>query len=652
MRLQRDKKCLVNEVVSAHRSRKEAIMSQKNARINESVTNEKEMSNIHNEYCNRYSSGGAVYSAISQAKSENYLHMATQRHTSVHGSYGRFLGQVKREATHGKKVLSENGALEYASTGSFLTDFNARATELRNAHEFVIMDAAMRAYAEDPVAFVKLLFQTGDIRGGKGERHIFNVGMDWLTMTHPLVAAEVLALIPDYTRWDYLVRQTISESKVVSESATAIVVEQFHNDLEAVRNAKDGECVRISLLAKWMPSLQTKKPADKKVVRHLLRSLHMQERQYRKALSELRAHLNVIEKAMSIKDYDAIDMEKLSAKQQLRYAAFFKRVLSEKRHEYIQAVLRGEMKMNASVLNPLEILHEYIKANHKIIQYNEDYEALWSLLPDRMSGNGKTLVIRDGSSSMTRRIGQGSNASMLEASTAMAIYCAEHMSGAFKDTVLTFSSRPEVVDLSGCRTLADKISLLYNYADCSNTDLEATFDLILSAAVKDNLAQEELPSYLMILSDMEFDEARGDYGWFIDEWEEVQESVDKDTLFDTIRKKWNAAGYEMPMLVFWQLNGRRSIYPEIDAKNGIIYLSGFSTNELELVMAGQYESVEEIEEEVQVVDVATGETETIVQTRTERVIMSPKQQLAVKLSDPRYDMVEEAVQRGLEKESA
>ena len=153
-------------------------------------------------------------------------------------------------------------------------------------------------------------------------------------------------------------------------------------------------------------------------------------------------------------------------------------------------------------------------------------------------------------------------------------------------------------------------------------------------------------------SDMEFDMARGArgrYDWRTGRYVDGQE---RDTLFDTIRKKWNEDGYELPTLVFWQLNGARTIYPEIDSRNGIIFLSGFSANELELVMAGKYEAIEEVTEEVQAVDEENGEEITVTRTIEKKVVLSPKEQLELKLSDPRYDAVETAVRKGLEKEKA
>lgn len=549
-------------------------------------------------------------------------------------------------------VLSENGALMYAGAGSALADLNARATEMRYADIDRIDQALTEAFAEDPVNCIKLIFQMGDVRCGKGERRFFNTAMDWMTRSVPKVALEVLPLIPEYTRWDYLVRLTVCEDKEVAGRATELVKKQFRRDLAAVRALESGENLHreISLLGKWMPSLQVKTAEGKKQVRHLLKALHLQERDYRHALSELRAHLNVIEKAMSAKDYASIDMEKMTSRQQLRYSGFLKRKMARERHEYIQAVLRGEKHMNASVLNPIEIVHQYTREYSNSDWYctslgeNEDFEALWSLLPDKTNGNGNTLVVRDGSGSMTAPLGQGSSATMLEAADAMAIYCAEHLQGPFRNLFLTFSSRPQVVDISDCRTLSEKLNRLNRFCDCSNTDIEATFDLVLKIAVENHLSQEELPSYLLILSDMEFDAARGAYSY---DRRNRQLTLSRATLFETIRRKWRSAGYEMPTLVFWHLNGSRTIFPETDAKSGVIFLSGFSTTELELVMAGAFERLDEITREVEVKDEVTGEVRVEQRTVTERVVLSPKEQLMKKLEDPRYDAVEEAARRGL-----
>ena len=602
-------------------------MSQKNIRVAENP--EMSISEINQTYC-----GGEYKHALAEADHESNLN--------------RFLHALsEKSARMDNQTLTQNGALTYRSSGSALVDFNARATEFRHADSAEIARAAGWAYAEDPLLAVKLFFQTGDIRFGKGERHIFHACTDYLAANHPMVALELLPLIPEYTRWDYLVRLALSENKDVSKEATRLVAEQFHRDLEAARSLKEGETAQISLLAKWMPSLQTKKLDQMGLVRHFLKALRMKERDYRHALSTLRGHLHIIEKYMSAKDLAAIDMEKMTAKQQLRYSAFLQRSMAEKRHAYIQAVLRGEAKMNASVLNPVDIMHEYAGSIWEPFSYDEDMEALWSLLPDRVAGNGNTLVVRDGSGSMTDRIGVSSSVTMLEAATAMTVYCAERLSGPFRNKFITFSYRPRLLDLSQCETLLDKMKFLYNQNECFNTNIEATFDLILNCAVAEKLRQEELPSYLLILSDMEFDAARG-----VSCRSAYESVLSRRTLFETIRAKWNEAGYQVPTLVFWNLNGYRTTFPEIDSENGVIYLSGFSTNELSMVMAGEYEKLCETAEEEIVIDEETGNAVTVKKTLQKKAILSPKEQLIAKLSKERYIAVEEAARRGIAKEQS
>ena len=549
-------------------------------------------------------------------------------------------------------TLTENGALVYKSTLSPLVDFNASTTSLRGMKDDTIHCYAKRAYAEDPVKFVKLLFNTGDIRGGKGERRIFNACMDWLAANHPAVACEVLPLIPEYTRWDYLVRLSVSANPQVSKLATELVVTQLLADKEVCDNTKEGYA-DISLLAKWMPSVQTKKDDQKVIVKHFLKKLNMKEKEYRKLLSMLRDNLNIIEKHMSAKDYDRINLENLTSMQQLRYNKFFSRVMAEKRHAYIQDVLAGRKSMNTEVLNPTDVCRMYKEDSRlsKVVQFSEDYEALWSLLPDRTSGNGNTLVVRDGSGSMLSRVSYDSKVTSMDVADALTIYCAEKLTGQYKNKFITFSARPRFVDMSECKTLADKLNLLRDYDEISNTNIEATFDLILETAVDNKLTQKDLPSYVLILSDMEFDCATGNYCGNSD-------GLKRKTLFDTIRTKWEEAGYKLPTLVFWNLSVSRTLYPTIDEDNGVVFLSGYSTNDLSLVMAGEFESIE-----FDLVDISDENSEDGLSAidydedddfgiEVKRVVLTPQEQLDKKLSQERYDAVEEAARRGLLKESA
>jgi len=183
-------------------------MSQKNIRVAENP--ESSITEINQAFCG-YGNDDAVAEAESEARMNKFLRTLSAKSDRMNNL-----------------TFTENGALTYKSSGSVLVDFNARATEFRHADHDTLLRIAQIAYAEDPLLAVKLFFQTGDIRAGKGERNIFNACMDFLVKEHPAVALEVLPLIPEYTRWDYLIRLATSENSGIAKAATRLVCDQFH----------------------------------------------------------------------------------------------------------------------------------------------------------------------------------------------------------------------------------------------------------------------------------------------------------------------------------------------------------------------------------------------------------------------------------------
>lgn len=87
---------------------------------------------------------------------------------------------------------------------------------------------------------------------------------------------------------------------------------------------------------------------------------------------------------------------------------------------------------------------------------------------------------------------------------------AEHLKGEFFNKFITFSSRPELIDMSNATCLRDKLEICDAHDDCSNTDLKAVFDLILNTAIDNDLKQKDLPNNILIISDMEFDSMTGE----------------------------------------------------------------------------------------------------------------------------------------------
>lgn len=328
----------------------------------------------------------------------------------------------------------------------------------------------------------------------------------------------------------------------------------------------------ISLLSKWLPSINSHSVQTKAEAKKWCKILGLSEPVYRKSLSVFREYLNICEKNMSSKEYEKIDYSQVPSKAALIYKNAFKRNDTERYTEYLSKLSEGKAKVNAAVTLPYEIVRAYDKQYYPL---NKDIllEEAWKNIPCADIEN--TLVIRDGSASMTfpYNIG-GTGCSPLDFANALTLFFSEHCKGDFKDKFITFSSRPEFVDLSSCTSLSEKLNELRRYNDCSNTNLKKTFELILNLAIENNLSQEDLPKNLIIISDGEFDRSTTSYNSCY-------------TLMEIIRKEWADCGYIIPNLVYWNLNADRSVYPEI--KGNVILVSGFSQNNYKMIMQNKYD---------------------------------------------------------------
>lgn len=343
------------------------------------------------------------------------------------------------------------------------------------------------------------------------------------------------------------------------KTAVKILKAQLKEDKANMKNGKP-----ISLCAKWMPSINASSKITVERAKLICKEFEWSEEKYRKTLSKLRKYLDVVEVKMSAKRWDEIDYESIPSKANLIYNDAFLRNDEERRREYLSSLKKGEKKINASVLNPHEIC---MRCRHNRGREDETLEALWKALPDLTVEN--TLVIRDGSGSMTWRSFEGGG-TPLDVATALAIYMSEHNTGDWKDKYITFSSNPKIVDLSGCDTLAEKVELSLLEADCSNTNIYRTMKLILDTAKKNNTPIEDMPKMIVICSDMQFDGHRHNFN---------------KSLFDEIAQEFKDAGYKLPKICFWNLSGHlNGTIPMQENEMGLILCSGFSVQILKMFM--------------------------------------------------------------------
>ena len=485
-----------------------------------------------------------------------------------------FMNAIKNELNNEKK-LTENGAVGYRTTGKKLLDLNFSVASLRGASESVIINKFMDAYWENPVAAIKWLFYSRDCREGLGERRLFRIVLEYLAYGKPEVIRAVFNFTPEYGRYDDLWCLLDTDLK---ENVISIIVEQLAFDRMNMEISKP-----ISLLAKWLPSENASSDETKKYATIIRKGLEMTSRNYRKMLSKMRNYINVVECKMSAKQWNEIDYEAVPSRANLIYNNAFLRNDEERRRAYLGALEKGEAKINAGTLFPHDIVHKYMSGSfwgQSLKAYDGALEGLWKALPDTVKGNGNTLVVADGSGSMTVNVGGGTSVTALDVANALAIYFAERASGEFKNKYITFSHRPQLVDFGAARTLHDKIGIALRHNEVADTNIEATFELILRTAVSNKMAQEDIPQNVLIISDMEFNSATG-YGHYANE-----------TLFDTIAKKYEAFGYKLPRLVFWNVNSRTGTIPVKENELGVALVSGFSVNIVNMVMSNKLDPYE------------------------------------------------------------
>lgn len=461
--------------------------------------------------------------------------------------------------------VTENGALGYEYALEPLVDFNFKVASLRNAVPRDIVKAFVKAFYADREYAIKYLFFLRDIRGGLGERRIFRTCLKFLIDSHPDIALSVMKLIPEYGRYDDLLEYV--DSPLCAE-ACYYIKNQLHKDVEAMEEGKN-----VSLLAKWLPSNNTSSFETRRLARIITNNLKMSPEQYRRVLKKLRKYLEVTETKISRGNWNQVDYEKVPAKAGLKYDQAFAKNDGTRRKEYFKKVLDGETKLKVAGLMPYEIVHR-IFGDVFVIGCKDDMlaELSWEKMIkdgyENQWGLKDCIVVADTSGSMMARA-TGSQISAMEVCYSLAIYFSQMLEGPFKDKVITFSERPRYIDLSKGVKLKEKLEIMKAYSEVANTNIEAVFDLILKTAIDNRCRQEDLPKQVLIVSDMEFDMARGD-------------RTALEPLFKTIERKFAKAGYKIPRLIFWNLCSRTETVPMVDNEEGLCLLSGFSQNAMKV----------------------------------------------------------------------
>ena len=452
-----------------------------------------------------------------------------------------FLNGMKTASNY---TRTENGALTHKSTMDGLMDLFAMGAAYRSRTDEDVMLLFKNAFDENPVYALKCLFYIRDVRGGQGERRFFRVATKYLASYDTNAMRRNLQYVPEFGRWDDLF---VFIGTPLENDALNIIKHQL---------ALDVQCKTPSLLGKWMPSENTSSQKTRKTAAKVRKFIGMTPKQYRKTLSVLRARINVLERLMSEGRWDEIEFDKIPSKAGLKYKNAFARhdIERMKRNPEVKTyeafAKDTETKVNAKDLYPYEVVAKALSACHRPMDHTDRLmvNKYWENLADYFQGktfNG--LAVVDTSASMTWH---GGEATPLNVAISLGLYCAERANGPFANHYVSFSRTPRLIETNGV-DFCDKVYRIYRTNLCENTNIEATFDMLLNTALNNGCGQDELPQNIIVISDMEFDQGTA-----------YMNRNNAKTLMENIREKWARHGYRMPHLIYWNVDARQNNIPE------------------------------------------------------------------------------------------
>lgn len=463
------------------------------------------------------------------------------------------LRHLKDEAN---RAYTENGAVTHATTCSDCLDLFAAIGALRRESDEEITNRFLRAYAEDADLAMKTLFFTRDIRGGIGERRVFRIILKWLAANEPQSLEKNIPYIAEYGRYDDLLALM---GTTCEDKALQYIKKQLAADCAALEAGKS-----VSLLAKWLPSVNASNRDTIRQAKRIARAMGMNDAQYRKTLSALRAKISIIENNLREKDY-SFDYSKQPARAMLKYRKAFMRNDGDRYRAFMNRVAEGKEQLHTGALTPYEIIRPFFTQAYISAEERKSIDVTWKAQED-FAGGENALVVIDGSGSMYG----GADPMPATVALSLGIYYAERNTGAFHNHFITFSENPRLVEIKG-KDIYEKVRYCHQFNEVANTNIQRVFELILKTSVKNRVPQKEMPARIYIISDMEFDCCVAD------------RSV---TNFEYARKLFGEHGYQLPEVVFWNVASRNRQQPVKLNDKGVALVSGCSPRIFSMLKAG------------------------------------------------------------------
>jgi hypothetical protein len=473
-------------------------------------------------------------------------HMTGDRHNA--------LANAIEDETH--NVYTENGAKARDTSGDALVDLFGLIGAMRDWADEDIINEFSKAYDEDPLIATRILFHARDIRGGLGERRVFRVIVRWLAESHPEAVIDNIRLFGEFGRYDdlYALMDTPLESDMWKYMGRQLRLDEMNAKVDAP----------VSLLAKWIriPGVSSKRTSA--IGHRTAVGLGYTDKELKQRVRGLRRHINIVERQMSANDWGGIDYSTVSSNAMTKHRQAFHRHDEDRFERFVHDAMEigedGKPKavVHSGTLYPYDIVKPLLNSWEPEEGVTADLlEAQWRQLPDYLGDvakNANVLVIADVSGSMTIP-----NCQPLATSIGLAMYFAERNHGAFGGLWMDFSGDSQFHRVDG-DTLVSRIGNMSRGNWGMNTNLEAAFDRVLRLAIDNGVPQEDMPKALVVISDMEID-AADESGW---------------SFYDAMRDRYAEHGYEIPTVVFWNVNAHRSLFHADASRRGVILCSGSS----------------------------------------------------------------------------
>lgn len=482
-------------------------------------------------------------------------------------------------------IYNEKGAISHSTTGDARLNYFAKV--LRDSSHEQIVDCLDGSWELSPVDTMKLIAQKRDCRGGSGERKVFYESMRWAINRYPDAAEMFISLIPTYGTWKdgfLCFCDTPLENKWLQ-----FVAEQLKTD-RAVLDQEDEEDEKhrsVTLCAKWVPSEGSS--IDRKfhgVYDRLIAVMGLSNgnkgrKEMRKHyLSPLRQYLEIVERMMCGKDWSSITYKNVPSVAMNRLRKAFERNDPLRFKAFLSDVAQGKQKINAGQLFPHDMVKHYMGHSSQVDQVIEEQ---WKAYVKKISELGeleRAVVLSDVSSSMS----SSSGGLPMQVSIALGLLIATVSKSPFKGLVITFQENPAFHQIDVTKGLRDQVSQLQHAPWGGSTNFQSAFDLILNKAIEHKLNNDEMPKTLIVISDMQFDQADGGHGGY---YGQKSSNGNFFTNYETIKAKYRKAGYDMPRIVFWNVAGRTEDFPVTKDEFGVALVSGFSPCHLKYLTAGE-----------------------------------------------------------------